>query len=126
MRLDDRIAAVVAAAAEISWLVDLTFENISHWIELELGQYLKRSQASTVWEPALSDLSAQSHLAYCQREHAARGFAKPDPRRNCRRHQLDKVATPGNSRIGHFCRRIAETTAAGDGHRTSSQLDGGG
>jgi hypothetical protein len=40
MRLDDRIAAVVAAAAEISWLVDLTFEKISHWIELELGPSL--------------------------------------------------------------------------------------
>ena len=40
MRLDDRIAALVAAAAKVSWLVDLTFENISRWIELELGQYL--------------------------------------------------------------------------------------
>jgi Acyl-CoA reductase (LuxC) len=40
MRLDDRIAAVVAAAAEISWLAELTFENIWRWIELELGQYL--------------------------------------------------------------------------------------
>jgi Acyl-CoA reductase (LuxC) len=40
MSLDDRITAVVAAAAEISWLVDLTFENISHWVELELGKYL--------------------------------------------------------------------------------------
>jgi acyl-CoA reductase LuxC len=40
MRLDDRIAAVVAAGAKISWLLDLTFENISQWIELELGQYL--------------------------------------------------------------------------------------
>jgi hypothetical protein len=39
MRLDDRIAALVAAAAT-SGLVDLTFESISRWIELELGQYL--------------------------------------------------------------------------------------
>jgi hypothetical protein len=40
MRLDDRIVALVAAAAKVSWLVDLSFENISRWIELELGQYL--------------------------------------------------------------------------------------
>lgn len=40
MRLEDRIAALVAAAAEISWLVDLTFASISHWIELELGHFL--------------------------------------------------------------------------------------
>jgi Acyl-CoA reductase (LuxC) len=40
MRLDDRIAALVTAAAKVSWLVDLTFENISRWIELELGHYL--------------------------------------------------------------------------------------
>ncbi|HTC13977.1 MAG TPA: acyl-CoA reductase [Chthoniobacterales bacterium] len=40
MRLDERIAAIVAAAATVSGLVDLTLENISHWIELELGQYL--------------------------------------------------------------------------------------
>jgi Acyl-CoA reductase (LuxC) len=40
MRLDDRIAALVAAAAPVSGLIDLTFENISHWIELELGRYL--------------------------------------------------------------------------------------
>jgi hypothetical protein len=41
MRLNDRISAVVTAAAEISWLVNLNFENISHWIELELGRYLR-------------------------------------------------------------------------------------
>jgi Acyl-CoA reductase (LuxC) len=40
MRLDERIAAIVAAAATVSGLVDLTLESISHWIELELGQYL--------------------------------------------------------------------------------------
>src|ERR1700726_5110418 len=40
MKLDDRIAAVVAAAAEFSWLGELTSENISRWIKLELGQFL--------------------------------------------------------------------------------------
>jgi hypothetical protein len=40
MKLDDRVAAVASAAADFSWLGDLTSENISHWIELELGQFL--------------------------------------------------------------------------------------
>jgi len=40
MKLDDRIAALVAAAAEFHWLGDLTPESLSRWIELELGQML--------------------------------------------------------------------------------------
>jgi hypothetical protein len=40
MKLDDRVAAIASAAADFSWLGDLTSENISHWIELELGQFL--------------------------------------------------------------------------------------
>jgi hypothetical protein len=40
MKLDDRVAAIASAAADFSWLGDLTSENISHWIELELGQLL--------------------------------------------------------------------------------------
>jgi hypothetical protein len=41
--LADRIEAVVSAAANYSWLGDLTAENISRWIELELGHYLDES-----------------------------------------------------------------------------------
>jgi Acyl-CoA reductase (LuxC) len=40
MKLADRIAAIVAAAAEFPWLGDLTSENVSRWVELELGQFL--------------------------------------------------------------------------------------
>jgi hypothetical protein len=40
MNLDDRIAAVVAAAAKVSGLGDLTSQSISHWIALELDQFL--------------------------------------------------------------------------------------
>jgi Acyl-CoA reductase (LuxC) len=44
MNLDDRVAAVVSAAAGFSWLGDLTSENITRWIELELGQYLSEPE----------------------------------------------------------------------------------
>jgi len=47
MKLDDRIAAVVSAAAGFSWLGDLTAENIARWIELELGQYLSDPRLQT-------------------------------------------------------------------------------
>ena len=40
MKLDDRIEAVVSAAANYPWLGDLTAENILRWIELELGRFL--------------------------------------------------------------------------------------
>jgi hypothetical protein len=40
MKLDDRVAAIGAAAAEFAWLGDLSSENISRWIALELGQFL--------------------------------------------------------------------------------------
>ena len=40
MNLDDRIAAVVAAAAKVSGLGDLTSQSVSHWIALELGKFL--------------------------------------------------------------------------------------
>jgi hypothetical protein len=40
MKLNARVAAVVSAAAEFTWLSDLTRENIERWIELELGEYL--------------------------------------------------------------------------------------
>jgi Acyl-CoA reductase (LuxC) len=40
MNLDNRVTAVVAAAARFPWLGDLTSEKIKHWIELELGHHL--------------------------------------------------------------------------------------
>jgi Acyl-CoA reductase (LuxC) len=40
MQRDEHIAAIVSAAAEFPWLGDLTAENISRWIELELGGFL--------------------------------------------------------------------------------------
>jgi hypothetical protein len=40
MKLDDRIEAVVSAAAEFSWLGDFTSESVRRWIGLELGPYL--------------------------------------------------------------------------------------
>jgi hypothetical protein len=42
MNLEDRITAVAsaAAAAGFYWLSDLTSENLTRWIELELGQFL--------------------------------------------------------------------------------------
>jgi len=40
MKLDDRIAAVASAATEFSSLGDLTPENISIWVQLELGPFL--------------------------------------------------------------------------------------
>jgi hypothetical protein len=40
MKLDDRIEAVVSAAANYPWLGDLTAENILRWIDLELGRFL--------------------------------------------------------------------------------------
>ena len=40
MNLEERIAAVAAAAAGFSWLSGLTTENLTRWIELELGQSL--------------------------------------------------------------------------------------
>jgi hypothetical protein len=40
MKLDDRIEAVVSAAAKYPWLGELTAENILRWIELELGRFL--------------------------------------------------------------------------------------
>ncbi|MBV9105091.1 MAG: hypothetical protein JO313_03620 [Verrucomicrobia bacterium] len=40
MGLENRITAIVSAAAEFSWLGDLTLKNISRWIELELGEFL--------------------------------------------------------------------------------------
>jgi hypothetical protein len=40
MKLNDRIAAIVAAAAEFPWLGDVTPESVSRWTELELGQLL--------------------------------------------------------------------------------------
>jgi hypothetical protein len=43
MKLDDRIAAVVSAAAEVGSLGKLTSQNIAEWIELELGQFLRGS-----------------------------------------------------------------------------------
>ena len=40
MKLDDRIEAVVSAAADYPWLGNLTAEKILRWIELELGRFL--------------------------------------------------------------------------------------
>ncbi len=40
MNLDARVAAIVSAAQGVSWLSDLTPENIRRWIALELGGYL--------------------------------------------------------------------------------------
>jgi hypothetical protein len=40
MQLEERIAAIASAAAEFSWLGDLTPQSISRWIQLELGQFL--------------------------------------------------------------------------------------
>ena len=40
MKLDDRIEAVVSAAAEFPWLGDFTSESVRRWIGLELGPYL--------------------------------------------------------------------------------------
>src|ERR1700733_1455856 len=40
MNLDARVAAVSSAAAEFSWLGELTSGNVRRWIELELGEYL--------------------------------------------------------------------------------------
>ncbi len=47
MKLDDRIAAIVSAAADLSCLRDLTSQNISRWIELELGQFLRNPGPQT-------------------------------------------------------------------------------
>ncbi len=43
MRLEDRTAAVVAAASVISWLTYLTSESIADWVGLELGRLLSAS-----------------------------------------------------------------------------------
>jgi hypothetical protein len=40
MKLNDRIAAVVSATAEVGSLGKLTSQEITEWIELELGQFL--------------------------------------------------------------------------------------
>jgi hypothetical protein len=40
MKLDDRIKAVVSAAADHPWLGEMTAENILCWVELELGRLL--------------------------------------------------------------------------------------
>jgi hypothetical protein len=40
MKLDDRIAAVVSAAAEVPWLSDVTADKTLRWIEAELGKFL--------------------------------------------------------------------------------------
>jgi hypothetical protein len=47
MKLDDRIAAIVLAAADLSCLGDLTSEKISRWIELELGKFLSNPGPQT-------------------------------------------------------------------------------
>jgi hypothetical protein len=40
MKLNDRISAVVSASAEVGSLGKLTSQDITEWIELELGQFL--------------------------------------------------------------------------------------
>jgi hypothetical protein len=44
MKLDDRIAAVVFAAAAHPWLGELTAKSVSRWMELELGRLLEDGQ----------------------------------------------------------------------------------
>jgi hypothetical protein len=44
MKVDDRIKAVVSAAADYPWLGDITAEGILRWVELELGRLLHQGQ----------------------------------------------------------------------------------
>src|ERR1700736_161254 len=73
MKLDDRIAAVVAAAAEFSWLGELTSENISRWIKLELGQFLGDPRPGTYGDQhcVVVALSPILHIVSGNTPHAA-------------------------------------------------------
>src|ERR1700722_2030294 len=51
MKLDDRVAAIGAATAEFAWLGDLSAENISRWLALELGQFLSDLGPRTYGNP---------------------------------------------------------------------------
>ena len=107
MKLDDRIAAVVSAAAEVAWLGELT---------LRKHHGLDRAGAGSVFAaiPSLQPYGNQHCLtlplspisAYCQREYPARGFAKSDPWSDGRRHQLDKNAARRASRSRNFCQAL--------------------
>jgi hypothetical protein len=73
MNLDERVAAIVSAAAGFSWLGDLTFQNITRWIELELGQSLSNCQPQTYGSQhcLIVPLSPILHIVSGNTPHAA-------------------------------------------------------
>ena len=58
MKLDDRIAAIVSAAAEFSWLGDLTSRKHLALDRVGAWPISERSRTSILWEPTLSRGSA--------------------------------------------------------------------
>lgn len=73
MNLEERIAAVAAAAAGFSWLSGLTTENLTRWIELELGQSLnnRRPQKYGNQHCLILPLSPILHVVSGNTPHAA-------------------------------------------------------
>ena len=64
MKVDDRIEAVVSAAANYPWLGDLTPESILSWVELELGRLCMRpTRRSTATTTAWSGRSVRSFMS---------------------------------------------------------------